>query len=55
MPGSPVAPWKVQDTVMGSSPFMAMQESWAKSPLSTTSRPKERGARRGETRSVTVI
>ena len=48
-PGSPVAPWNDQDIDIGSSPFMAMQESWAKSPLSTTSRPNESGASRGVT------
>ena len=50
-PGAPVAPWNDQDIDMGSSPFIAMQDSWAKSPLSTTSRPNVRGAKRGDTAS----
>ena len=50
MPGSaPDWPWNVQEMDRGSSPFIAMQDSWAKSPWSTTSLPNVKGTSCGAT------
>ena len=49
MPRSEVMlePWKDHEMVRGWSPFVTMQETWAKPPSSMTSLPKLRGSKSG--------